>query len=147
LDDDIADDVVQNNSGEITGSVHGNPITIDESKMNLLSYQNIRHEMGSLLRATYQNKFIKNKISLKSELLMYLNYLDDLRNVDYQWTNEINFVVLKGLHISLFTTMFYDYDIFSYKTNYSQPGGIEPTPQRNLVSFTEQFVIKYNIVF
>jgi hypothetical protein len=147
LDRQIADDIVRNKNGEITGSVHGNPITTDDSKMNLLAYQRVRNEMGSLLRATYKAKFLKEKIALKSGLVMYANYLRDVGKIDYEWTNEINFVVLNGLHISFFTTLFYDYDIYSYKTNYDLPNGVEPIPRRDLVSFSEQFVVKYNVVF
>jgi len=147
LDRQIADDVVRNKNGEITGSVHGNPIITDDSKMNLLSFQRVRNEMGSLFRATYKNKFLKKKIALKSGLVLYANYLRDVGKIDYEWTTELNFVVLKGLHISLFTTLFYDYDIYSYKTNYDLPNGVEPTPRRDLVSFSEQFVVKYNVVF
>ena len=73
--------------------------------------------------------------------------VDELKKIDYEWTTETNFVVFNGLHLSLYTTVFYDYDVFSFKTNYNQPGGVDPTPLRNLVSFTEQFVIKYNVVF
>ena len=147
LDDNIADNIVLNSAGEITGSVHGNPITTDASKKVLVSFDNVQHKMGSLLRASYNNKFLEGKVTFKSGLVMYSNYLTDLKKIDYEWTTETNFVVFKGLHLSLYTTVFYDYDVFSFKTNYDQPGGIDPTPLRNLVSLTEQFVIKYNVVF
>jgi hypothetical protein len=147
LDREIADDVVRNRQGEITGSVHGNPIVTDESKMNLLDFKTIRHEMGSLFRATYRAKFNKDKIKVKSGLVMYFNYLTNESRMDYEWTTETNIQIIKGLHLSLLTTLFYDYDVFAYRSNTNLEDGVNPTPERDLISFTQQLVIKYNVSF
>jgi len=147
LDDAIADDVVRNSQGEITGSVHGNPITTDETNTILLDYNLARHEIGSLFRASYTDIFQEGKIKLKSGLVMYFNYLTDASRIDYEWTTETNIQIIKGLHLSLFTSFFYDYDVFAYRSNNNLEEGVNPTPERDLISFTEQLVIKYNISF
>ncbi|NNF34052.1 MAG: DUF3078 domain-containing protein [Saprospiraceae bacterium] len=147
LDDEIANDVVTNNQGIITGSVHGNPVTLSEDKTTLLGFKNIRHEMGALFRAIYQNKFKKGKIKLKSGLVMYSNYLDTPSRVDYEWTTETNIQILNGLNLSLLTILFYDYDVFAYRSNSNLEDGVNQTPERDLISFTQQLVIKYNVSF
>ena len=145
--DGIADDVVRNSEGMITGSVHGNPITKSTDEMQLVSFKNIQNKLGSLFRASYVDKFLKDRIAFTSGLAMYYNYSTESGKVDLDWTTETAFIVFKGLQISLLTNLFYDYDVFSYRTNNDLPEGIEPVPRRDLLSFTEQFLIKYNIVF
>lgn len=146
-DDVIADDVVRNSMNEITGSVHGNPIETSADKMTLLSFNNMQHNLGSLLRVSYNNQFYKKKLTFKSGMVVYANYLADVGRLDFEWTTETAFTIFKGLQFSLLTTLFYDYDVFAYRTNYNLPGGIETTPERDLISFTEQFLIKYNVKF
>ena len=51
------------------GNANGNPIEINADKTILLSFAHTQHKMGSLLRAGYINKFLKDRITFKSNLI------------------------------------------------------------------------------
>lgn len=115
-------------------------------------YDKAFHQMGAMARGVYTNKFFKEKFVFKSNLALFSNYMKEPQNIDVDWTNEFGYTIVKGLQLALFTNIWYDHDVQVYTSDYSQVGGLKlgpdgkPALSRN-TSFTENFVIKYNITF
>jgi len=151
MDDDIASTPVFNASGQIVGSLHGNPIEGD-GMGNVASFENVFFALGASLRATYTQKFWEDRVSWTSNLLLFSNYLDKPQNIDVDWTNEFAVAITKGLQFSLTANIFYDHDVFVQQTNLEEVGGVErdvngnPVLRRD-VSITLQPLIKYIRVF
>lgn len=151
MDDDIASTPVYNADGLIVGSLHGNPIEGD-GMGNVASFENAFFALGASLRATYTKKFLDEKVSWASNLLLFSNYLDKPQNIDIDWTNELAVSITKGLQFSLTANVFYDHDVFVQQTNLDDVGGVErdingnPILRRD-VSITLQPLIKYIRVF
>ncbi len=74
--------------------------------------KNNRTELGSRLIVKYENKYLKDRVSVVSVLNLYGNYLADFQNIDVTfWRNTINFAIYKGLTLELVGEMNYDNDI------------------------------------
>lgn len=143
-DDNIADDVVLNAEGtEIIGSVHGNPI--DADGLVITNVDNVFSQLGSLAKATYTDKYWEDKVAFTSTLALYSNYLNNPQNIDIDWNSELAVAIVKGLQLTLTTTVFYDDDIFVQITDNDAPGGVNGLGKR--VNFVQQLLIKYNLVF
>lgn len=110
-------------------------------------------QLGASLKVFYQQKFWKYKelerIGLTSTLSLFSDYLHKPQYIDFEWINNFDFFIFKGLSISLGTILFYDYDVL---VQINQDGdmntgvnGLESTGRR--VSFTEILLIKYNYLF
>lgn len=115
-------------------NVHGN----EEGK-------NSFHNLGSLLRTTYNDKYANDKIIFTSNLILYSNYLMEPQNIDIDWTNEFGFAILEGLQLSVLANLFYDHDVKVQITDNDAPGGINGVGRR--VSFTQQLLLKYTRQF
>ncbi len=110
-------------------------------------------QFGASIRANYSNKFLKDdRLLVKSTVGLFSNYLNAPKNVDLDWRNEIGIEIVKGLTLTLNTVMLYDDDIPVQVTDFDAVGGIrknaagEPVLGRRL-SFTEQILMKYAVVF
>jgi hypothetical protein len=120
-------------------NIHGNKWTsIDDFKLS-------DSQLGGLLKGTYNAKYAKEKISYTSRLTLFSNYLNQPGNVDLDWINEFGFNISKAFQISIWTNMFYDHDVKVQVTDYSEVGGVRGTGRR--LSFTEQLLIRYNMIF
>jgi hypothetical protein len=115
-------------------NVHGN----EEGK-------NTFHNLGSLLRVIYQDKFVDEKIIFSSNLALFSNYLMEPQNVDIDWQNQLDVVILKNLSLTLLANLFYDHDVKVQITDYDSPSGVRGTGRR--VSITEQLLLKYRLTF
>ena len=104
------------------------------------------NQLGGLLKGIYTGKYAKNKITHTSTLTLFSNYLNQPQNIDLDWINQFGFNIYKGFEISVWTDVFYDHDVKVQITDYSQIGGVKPTTGRR-VSFVEQLLVKYNIIF
>lgn len=104
------------------------------------------NQLGGLLKGIYTGKYANNKITHTSTLTLFSNYLRQPQNIDLDWINQFGFNIYKGFEISVWTDMFYDHDVKVQITDYSQLGGVKPTTGRRL-SFVEQLLVKYNIIF
>lgn len=140
-DDNIAAIPARDASGNPFGNVgiHGNewrsPTDYDKTLMQL----------GATLNGTYVDKFLNDKLTFKSGLTLFSNYLKEPQNIDVDWTTETAYMLFKGLSIALNTRLFYDHDIPVQITDYKSIGGVNGLGRR--VSFTENLYIKYNYVF
>jgi hypothetical protein len=138
--------VVVNDNAIAALGVHGNPVTKNAGGV-ITSFENVDAQLGSVIRATYANKFLKDRMTLTSNLLLYSNYLKNPQNVDVNFNNELGFAIFKGLQLSLLTNFFYDDDMRMQITDYSFPNGIKPGDGGPRLSITEQLLLKYAVTF
>jgi len=102
-------------------------------------------QLGATLAAQYTNKFMNDKLSFKSGLTLFSNYLKEPQNIDLDWSTETAFMIWKGINVTLNTRLFYDHDIPVQITDANAVGGVNGLGRR--VSFTEQLYLKYNYIF
>ncbi len=120
-------------------NIHGNKWnSVDDFKLT-------DSQLGGLLKGTYTDKFAEDHIVVTSRLTLFSNYLHEPGNIDVDWINELGFNIFKGFQINIWTNLFYDHDVQVQVTDYTQVGGVRGTGRR--VSFTEQLLIKYNVIF
>ena len=124
--------------------VHGNPVERDESG-NVISFGRTSHLFGSNLKINYADNFFEKKIVFTSDLSLFSNYLKQPGRIDVDWNGEIALNVLKGLQLTMILTLFYDYDVFVQISDFDRLMNEWETGRA--VSFTEQFLVKYNYVF
>ena len=151
-----------------TASIHGTPfggtdrdafIKSWHVKPTGMTYDSVFYakntfQLGATLKATYKNKFLKDKdgkarIGFSSSLTLFSDYLRNPQFIDVEWITTTDFFIFKGLSISLGTNLFYDHDILVQINEDGDantgPNGLESTGRR--VSFTETLLIKYNFLF
>lgn len=120
-------------------NIHGNKWTsVNDFKLT-------DSQLGGLLKGTYTDKFSKDHVVVTSRLTLFSNYLHEPGNIDVDWINELGFNVFKGFQVNVWTNLFYDHDVQVQVTDYEQVGGVRGTGRR--VSFTEQLLVKYNVIF
>ncbi len=124
--------------------VHGNPVTRD-ALGNVIDFKSAFKGLGSLARAQYNAKFLNDRLAIASNLALFSNYLDNPQNVDVDWTNQLDFSILKGLQLSVLMNVFYDHDVLVQISDPDAPNGISGLGRR--VSLTQQFLVKYAVVF
>lgn len=145
LDENIADDVVTDNAGNVRGTVHGNPFTLQSGSTTIVeSFEKTDLQVGATFRAIYENQ-LTEKLSLSSNLLLFSDYLDQPDHIDLNFRNEINYTIIKGLSLSLLSFVTYDHDVFVQKTDNNVPGGLGAFTRS--VSYTQQLLLKYKYVF
>ena len=124
--------------------VHGNPVTRDGAG-NVIDFENTFAGLGSLVRVNYTNKFLKDRLAYGSGLVLFSNYLDGPQNIDVDWTNQFDFSIIKGLQATMLLNVFYDHDVMVQITDNTAPNGVNGLGRR--VSLTQQFLLKYSLVF
>jgi len=150
-DDEIAQQSTQIYDDRQLVAIHGNPLetetVIDGNGNTLLfpkSYKNVDFQFGSLLRITYKDAYLNDRLFISSNISAYSNYLRDPHRIDIDWVNEISAKIAGGFSVSLWTNLFYDYDVPVQKTeNFIL---IDNTYKRG-VSFSTQLLIKYSRTF
>lgn len=127
--------------------VHGNPVEGDRDPNTGLyrEFDNTFSALGQTLRANYTNKFLNEKGTITSSLLLFSNYLEKPQNIDVDWNNELAFTIIAGLQAAVTVNIFYDDDVLVQITDWDQPNGINGVGKR--VSVTQQFLLKYNVTF
>ncbi len=124
--------------------VHGNPVTRDGAG-NVIDFENTFAGLGSLVRVNYTNKFLKDRLAYGSGLVLFSNYLEGPQNIDVDWTNQFDFSIIKGLQATMLLNVFYDHDVMVQITDNTAPNGVNGLGRR--VSLTQQFLLKYSLVF
>ncbi len=120
-------------------NIHGNKWnSVDDFKLT-------DSQLGGLIKGRFANKYSKEKITHTSTISLFSNYLNEPDNIDVDWVNEFGFNLYKGFQITILTNLFYDHDVKVQVTDYDFVGGVSGTGRR--VSFTEQLMVKYNMVF
>ncbi|MBL0112654.1 MAG: DUF3078 domain-containing protein [Saprospiraceae bacterium] len=120
-------------------NIHGNKWTSNED------FKLTDSQLGGMIKGNYTNKYLDGRINHSSGLTLFSNYLNEPNHIDVDWLNEFGFNIYKGFQISLLTDVFYDHDVKVQITDYSEIGGVRGTGRR--VSFTEQLLVKYNMIF
>lgn len=115
-------------------------------------FDQILFQFGSSLRAEYKNKYLNEKLLARSELILFSNYLNEAKNVDLDWRNEIAYEIVKGLKLTVIVNLFYDHDILLQKSDRDQPDGIERDEMGNPIlgrglNVIQTVALQYNYVF
>jgi hypothetical protein len=115
-------------------------------------FDQILFQFGSSFRAEYKNKYLNDKLLTRSELILFSNYLNEAKNVDLDWRNEIAYEIVKGLKLTVIVNLFYDHDILLQKSDRDQPDGIERDDMGNPVlgrglNVIQTLALQYNYVF
>lgn len=148
----VADDTIANTPNAAgTAGTFGNPWRANGD------YDKVDVQVGSFLNANYVKRFLpfntKNakgeevkayRLSYTSNLNLFTNYLKDPEQIDVDWQNSLDIMIIKGLSIQVLGNLFYDYD-FEVQKGFDETTN-EPIYGKG-VSFTEQILIKYNLVF
>lgn len=124
--------------------VHGNPVTRD-AQGSVIDFKNAFVGLGALARISYSNKFLSDRLAYGAGMILFSNYLNEPQNIDIDWTNQFDFSIIKGLQATMLLNVFYDHDVLVQITDYSAPNGVRGLGRR--VSLTQQFLLKYNLVF
>ncbi len=103
-------------------------------------------QFGANLNATFQQKFFEDKMSLKSTVDLFSNYLKDPQRIDVLWQTDLSWTLIKNISLNLHTELFYDYDVrVQYDVN--KNGIYEEGELARKPSFTEAILLKYNYIF
>ena len=111
-------------------------------------YKKSRFALGATFGAEYVEKFFNERLSFKSVLGLFSDYLDNPQNVDVSWTNELTFDIVGGLQLSFNTSLFYDDDVLSNVTDFNDVGGLERDANGDpilvpAVNYYHQLLLKY----
>lgn len=115
-------------------------------------FDNVFLQFGASFRTLYKNKYARDKLQHKSELILFSNYLMEPKNIDLDWRNELSYKLFAGLTINLVVNLFYDHDIFIQKTDWDEPDGVERSPDGSPrlsrgLNVVQSFTIQYNYIF
>ncbi len=127
--------------------IHGNPVRgmRDPDTGLYTDFDNTFSQFGSLLRASYRNKLLNERLNFRSSILLYSNYLKNPQNIDVDWNNELRLTLIENLKISLLVNVFYDDDVLVQITDLDAPNGVNGVGKR--VSITQQLLIAYGFEF
>jgi len=141
----LTGDIIMITDQEIANlGVHGTKLEDESTTV----YKKSRFAFGATFAAEYTEKMFKERLSFKSVLGLFSDYLDNPQNVDVSWTNEIAFNIIGGLQLSFNTSLFYDHDVLSNVTDFNDVGGLERDANgdpvlRPAVNYYHQFLLKY----
>lgn len=141
----LTGDIIMVTDQEIANlGVHGTKLEDGSTTV----YKQSRFAFGAVLGAEYVEKFFKDRLTFKSVLGLFSDYLDNPQNVDVSWINEITFDIVGGLQLSFNTSLFYDDDVLSNVTDFNDVGGLERDANgdpvlRPAVNYYHQFLLKY----
>ena len=94
--------------------IHGNKVT-READGSISKYSKSFFGLGSEFKASYNNKYFNDRLSVTNGLRLFSNYLDHPENVDVLFTNNFSIVIFKGLSLDLLGEYFYDNDVLVQK--------------------------------
>jgi hypothetical protein len=134
--------IVANDSIAALG-IHGNPA--ERVNGQVVSYENADNQLGSFLQVNYMDAYLKNKVTLMTSVSLYSNYLHNPEKIDVEWNADIGVKLFKKIQIALKLNLFYDYDVLVLKSDSNKP--FNEWELGRAVSFTEQLLIRYRVVF
>lgn len=105
------------------------------------TFKQSRIGVGALGRAGYSTK-LWNRVNFGSELLLFSDYLDNPKNVDVTWLNNIGLEIIKGLNLNFGINAFYDDNKINSITDKDAVGGISGTGKRT--NWIQQLLLVYN---
>ena len=129
--------------------IHGTELE-DENVPGI--YKQTRLGLGAALKGVYHNTYLNDKLAFKSELALFSNYLSEPQNVDLDWTNELAYELLKGLHLTYQNNISYDDNVLSNVSDFDEVGGIKLDANgmpiaRPTINYYHQILLKYVQVF
>jgi hypothetical protein len=104
------------------------------------SFKKTDFQIGSELRFDYTSKFFEDKVIYTSTLDLYSNYLREPQNVDVEWYNSLDFVIMKNISVNFRTDWFYDHDIKVLR-------GGDATKVGRDIFIRNALLLKYNRLF
>lgn len=123
--------------------IHGNPWR------SATDFDNVDAQFGASIKAKYEDKFLKDRITFNTTLLLFSNYLNNPQNIDVEWQTNTAVNIWKGLSLNLATSLYYDDDVLVQVDRDNDPltgpNGYESLGKR--ISFTELLLLKYSFVF
>ena len=123
--------------------VHGNdPIDFDDLSKG---YKNSSIQFGAFIKLLYGRKFANDRLIVATNLKLFSNYLHNPQNIDIDWTTDVGFEIVKGLQIGIQTSFFYDHDVLVLISDKDSVTGVDGLGRR--ISFTEQLLVKYSLIF
>lgn len=69
-----------------------------------------RYEFGGTVNMNFEKEIMKN-VELKTNLILFSNYIDKPQNIDVNWEMQINMKINKLLSASISTNLIYDDDV------------------------------------
>jgi len=130
---------------EYVGSLHGNQqeFTRDVDGIEITK-TSMRHQVGSQILAKYEGDLIPEKLSVNSNLDVFVDYLSkDGITFDVDWQNEISYIIIGGLSVNLTVDLFHDKDV---PLTFFDDDGNSFLDNRG-VFITHRFSISYNDTF
>ncbi len=125
------------------GSLHGNPQEYSREDDDVFNVKKIRHQVGSQLLARYEGDIIPEKLTVNSDLDVFIDYLGQSLTFDVDWQNEISYIIIGGLAVNLTVDLFHDKDV---PLTFVDDNG-NTTLERRGVFITHRFSISYNDTF
>lgn len=126
------------------GSLHGNPQEYSREDDEVFNVKKMTHQVGSQLLAKYEGDIIPEKLTVNSDLDVFINYLSkDGITFDVDWQNEISYIIIGGLAVNLTVDLFHDKDV---PLTFIDDNG-NTTLERRGVFITHRFSISYNDTF
>ncbi len=123
--------------------VHGNPV--ERVNGAVVSFENVDNQLGSFLLFGYNDAYANNKLTLRTNITLYSNYLNDPERVDVNWNADIGATIFKKIQIALKLNLFYDYDTDVLISDSSIP--FTDWELGKKVSFTQQLILRYRVTF
>ncbi len=136
----------------IQGSVHGNPLNVENEDT---VFRKAKHQIGPTIRVNYNNSFFKERLEIKSSFQFYHNYLVSAnKKMDVNWQNEISIKLFKMLYLALHNDLSYDDDIYLQRVDATESNCERPRNNHQIedayfkgVSYSQQLFIKLNHTF
>jgi len=149
--DSIANSPVCDRQQKIIGSVHGNPLYVEDDSLYI---KNVKTQLGMSFKLNYENSFFKDQLKIQSTLAIFNTYApSENKRIDVEWKNEIAFKFDRMFSIAISNELSYDDDIFLQNRNHSESNcerrssSLEEDAYIKGVSYAQQLLVKFNYEF
>ncbi len=95
-------------SGRVT--IVGNQYLSDLGAYGVTKGKKARYEFGGTVNLNYKKEIFKN-VELKTNLILFSNYLDAPQNIDINWEVDLNMKINEFLSAKISTDLIYDDDV------------------------------------
>ena len=122
-------------SGRVT--IVGDKFLSDQGAYGVTKGKKARYEFGGTVNMNYKKEIIKN-VEIKTNLILFSNYLDAPQNIDVNWEVHIDMKINEFLSAKISTNLIYDDDVKITDKN----GNVGPRTQ-----FKEMFGVGFAYKF
>ena len=127
----VLDDTLANR-----GAFGVDPAERDESGSIITEGKNLRSELGSFIKISF-NKEIMENVNYQTRLELFTNYVENFGYIDVNWENILVMKVNKYLSVNFINQLIYDDDIKIAKTE--TINGVEVTSSKPRVQYKNVF--------